>query len=38
MRSFGPGLRPWRRRDGKESKEGKVFHPGGKVSGMEEEW
>ena len=36
MRSFGPGLRPWRRREGKESKEGKALHPR-EESGMEEE-
>ena len=36
-RSFGPGLKLWRRRKGKESKEGKDFHPGEK-SGLEEEW
>ena len=36
MRSFGPGLRPWRRKEGEEPKEGKAFHPGDK-SGMEEE-
>ena len=32
MRSFGRGLRPWRRREEKEPKEGKAFHPGEKVS------
>ena len=36
IRSIGPGLRPWKRREGKEPKEGKAFHPG--ESGMEEEW
>ena len=32
MRSFGPGLRPWRRREEKDPKEGKAFHPGEKVT------
>ena len=27
-RSFGPGLKPWRRREEKEPKQGKAFHPG----------
>ena len=36
-RSFGPGLRPWRRRKGKEPKEGKDFHTG-RESGLEGEW
>ena len=27
-RRFGPGLRPWRRRKGKEPKEDKAFQPG----------
>ena len=30
IRSFWPGVKPWRRRDGKEPKEGKAFHPGEK--------
>ena len=29
-----PGMRPWRRREEKELKEGKTFHPGA----TEEEW
>ena len=28
IRSFGPGLRLWRRKEGREPKEGKAFHPG----------
>ena len=27
MRSFGPGLRLWKRRKGKEPKEDRAFHP-----------
>ena len=37
IRSFGPKLRLWRRREGKELREGKAFHPG-EEGGMEEEW
>ena len=37
-RSLGPGLKLWRRRKGKESKEGKDFHLGERESGLEEGW
>ena len=31
-RSFGPGLKPWRKKEGKEPKEDKAFHPGEKAA------
>ena len=36
IRSFKPGVRPWKRRKVKESKEGKGFHQ--RESDLEEEW